>query len=115
MIPTLTKLPPWTVAYSYEVTPNQSRSEGTGYKRQTGRSNRKVTVASVTRVLQGVELQYLIGFLRGECNGCQSKFRDVYADGDELQTGIVRIKDGAYSVKTNLHTHTFSCELEIFR
>ena len=115
-LPVLTNLPAWTVSYRYAVNPSQSRtSNSVGAKIQAKRSNRKSTIASVTRSLRGAELSYFEWFVRSICNDGASKFTDSYQDQNGLSSGLVRIVDGSYSVETDTRNHTISCELEIFR
>lgn len=109
-------MPPWTVDYNYNTDPSVVRTPDLGgYTRQSKISNKRIIIASATRVLQGSELMYLEWFIRGILNDGALKFEDYYADHTGLNTGTVRILEGIYDVTTNKRSHTVSCQLEIFK
>lgn len=112
---TMSYLPPWSVDYSYDVSPSQRRTEDIGFKRQAKKSHRSVVVASATRILRLSEIHYFEYFVRGLVNDGNDKFIDVYADANGLVTGTVRILGGQYGVSSDARIHTVSCDLEIFR
>lgn len=115
-MPTLEHLPPWTVSYDYNVSPAVVRMQGTDGRRANRKvSHRRTVIANATRQLKWAELPYFEWFIRGICNEGANKFTDVYADHNGLQTGTIRLLDGAYSVSTDLRRHTVTCQLEIFR
>ena len=113
---TLLYLPAWSVGYSYGVDPSQTRTRvSQGFKRQAKDSHRHMVIADVTRKLQLSELPYFEWFVRGLANSGADKFTDSFIDHDGLQTGLIRIVNGEYSVNTDTRSHLVSCQIEIFR
>lgn len=114
-MPTLSYLPPWQASYSFESNPGIVRTDSfRSFTRQSNINGRRVRIADVTRVLCGAELPYFEHFIRTECRDGSLKFTDYYVDHTGLQTGLIRIVDGSYTVQTDLRNHTISCQIEIF-
>ena len=112
----LMHLRPWNVEYSYSVAANNITSTGAGKIQRRGLSHRRIMRAQVSRALFGMEVPYFESFIKTHLNDCSNKFIDKYADGDGLvQSGVMRIIDGAYSCEKNVKGAVFSCEVEIFR
>lgn len=107
-------MPAWSVDYSYGFNPAVVRTEA-GISSQRRVSHRSSVVASATRRLLGAELPYFEYFIREICEDGRLKFTDKYADYNGLQTGTIRILNGAYSVSTDTRTHIVTCQIEIFR
>jgi hypothetical protein len=114
-MPTLSYVNPWLVDYSYSVTPSQTRSQTPGFTRQAQRSHRNRVVADATLLLRGIELPYFEYFVKETLKEGSLKFTGYYADANGLNTGTIRIMDGAYSVDFDGRNGRVSCQLEIFR
>jgi len=113
-IPSLQYLPPWSIQYPYDINPSQTRTAQRGFKRQASRGHRRTMIAQATRVLRLAELPYFEYFIREVCNDGALKFNDVYADGNGLNTGNIRLT-GGYSVSSDTRRHVVTCEIEVFR
>lgn len=114
-MPTMnSSMPPWLMDYSFSVNPSVERSEERPSVQRRS-SHRSIVVADVKRMLQGAELPYFEYFVREICNEGTSKFTDVYADGNGLVTGTIRIVGGRYNVSTDTRKHVVTCQIEIFR
>lgn len=107
--------PPWAIDWSFSLENPTTRTSYRGFRRQARFSKKKVTLASATRKLTGIELPYFESFVRNQANDGQLKFTDKYKDGGGVQSGLVRIVNGSYTVTTNGTNHTVSCQLEVFR
>lgn len=113
-MPTLQYLPAWSVEYQYGVRPNTIRTRS-GKAVQRRMSHKNIVRASASLRLLGAQLPYFEYFVREVCNDGQLAFTGYYADQNGLNSGKIRILDGAYSVQTDYRRHIISCELEIFR
>jgi hypothetical protein len=112
---TLLHLPPWAIDYSMTQENAVTRTKRKGFKRQSSYSHRKVSVVSVTRRLYGAQLPYFEHFVRTILVDGSLSFTDLYKDGSGVQSGTMRIIDGAYKVTTNGLNHVVSCTIEVFR
>lgn len=111
----ISDFPPWSIDYSFDLSNPVDRSSSRGLKSQASFSKRQVTIASAVRKLTGIELPYFEYFIREVCIDGSVKFTDRYKDGGGVQSGDIRIVDGAYVVSTNGINHTVSCQIEVFR
>jgi hypothetical protein len=112
---TVTDFPPWAIDYASAIQNPVTRTQQRGFSRQSSFSQRRVTTVSASRRLAGIELPFFESFVRTQCNDGQLSFTDRYKDGDGVQTGIIRIVDGYYSVSTNGRNHVVTCVIEVFR
>lgn len=114
-MPTLSYLPPWQATYSFESNAGIVRTDNfRSFTRQSNINGRRVRIAEATRVLRGIELSYFEYFVRNECKDGALKFTDYYVDHTGLQTGLIRIVEGSYTVQTDLRNHTVTCQIEVF-
>lgn len=113
---TVADFPPWSISYSYsENNPVVRTASSMGYVRQSNRGHKAITVASAVRILTGIQLQYFESFVRGQTDYGQQAFTDKYKDGGGVQSGLIRIVGGSYSVSTKDKIFEVSCSLEVFR
>ena len=114
-MPTLSYVNPWAVDYSYDVAPDVTRTSTPGFTRQKRATHRYTNKASAKLLLRGIELPYFEYFVRDTLKEGSLKFTGYYADANGLNTGTIRILDGAYSVAFDGRNGIVSCDLEIFR
>lgn len=112
---TLLYLPPWSIDYSMTQENAVTRTQHKGFKRQSSFSHKKVSIVSVTRRLYGAQLPYFEHFIRTLEEDGSLPFTDSYKDGAGVQSGLMRIVNGAYKVDTNGLNHVVSCNIEVFR
>lgn len=112
---TISDFPPWSIDYQFNQLQPVVRSQHRGYKRQSSHNHAQSTRAAVSRRIYGAMLPYFEYFIRSECDDGNLAFTDKYKDGGGVQTALVRIINGSYSVQTDGVRHLVRCEIEIFR
>lgn len=112
---TLSNLPAWTVNYRYNIAPNTVRTDVKGPRVQGQKGHRLVFMADVTRRLRRAELPYFEYFVREVLNDGADKYTDSYQDQSGLQTGTVRIVNGAYKVAGDRLNWVVTARIEVFR
>ena len=114
---TVTDFQPWAIDYNISHGNAVTRTQQRGYKKQASYSHREVMLVDATRRLQGAELPFFESFVRTECDEGTLAFTDKYKDGGGVQSGSMRIVNGAYTVAPAGSNFVWdvSCQLEVFR
>ena len=114
---TVTDFQPWSLSYEISHGNAVTRTRQRGFKKQQAYSHREIMLVDATRRLVGIELPFFESFIRTEAEDGRLAFTDKYKDGGGVQSGLVRIVGGSYTVNAVNSNFVWdvSCQLEVFR